>query len=274
MTLFTVDQEKCNQDGICAAECPLKIIDMKTDDGFPRPVPGAESLCINCGHCVAVCPTGALSHAALKPEDCWPVNPTLIPDAEQAEHFLRYRRSIRSYKDKPVDRQMIEELIRIARYAPSGHNLQPVKWQVIYDTDEVNRLSGMVVDWMRHMLQNSPETAKAMHMDLVVGAWEMGVDTVSRGAPHLILANGPTDIPSAQSDCIIALTYLELAVPVMGLGACWNGFFNAAARQWGPLQEALGLGKKEANFGAMMLGHPRFKYHRLPERRKPVIEWR
>ena len=30
MPLFEVDGEKCNRDGICAAECPGKAIDMYT----------------------------------------------------------------------------------------------------------------------------------------------------------------------------------------------------------------------------------------------------
>jgi len=272
MPLFEVDQEKCNRDGICAAECPLKIIDMKAT-GMPTPVSGAEALCINCGHCVAVCPTGALSHQYLKPEECLPVNREWLFSPEQVEHFLRYRRSIRNYKKQPVDRETIERLIRIARYAPTGHNRQPVKWQVIYEADEVRRLSGMVIDWMRFMIEKHPKLAGMMHFDLVTAAWEMGVDTVSRGAPHLVLANAEAADISAQSACTIAMTYFELAANAFGLGACWNGFFNAAALQWQPLKEALGLEKGQANFGAMMLGHPRFTYHRMPERNEPEIKW-
>lgn len=270
--MLTIDKEKCNQDGICVAECPMKIIDMK-DEGFPRPVRGAEKLCIDCGHCVAVCPTGALTHDHLAPEECLAVNPEWLLDGPRAEHFLRYRRSIRTYKKKPVDRELLAELIRIARYAPSGHNTQPVRWQVIHEADEVQRLSGLAVDWMRHQIETHPGMAKMMHLDLVVAAWDMGVDTISRGAPHLILANGSRDNPAAQSACTIALTYLDLAAPSLGLGTCWNGFFNAAAMQWEPLQQALGLEKRQVNFGAMMVGFPRFAYHRMPERKVPAIRW-
>lgn len=270
--MLTVDKEKCNQDGICVAECPMKIIDMK-DDGYPRAVTGADNLCIECGHCVAVCPTGAMTQADLKPEDCLEVKPEWLLDGPRAEHFLRYRRSIRSYKTRPVDKSLLEELIRVARYAPSGHNTQPVKWQVIYQAEEVHRLSGLAVDWMRHMIETHPRTAGRLHLDLVAAAWDMGIDTISRGAPHLILANGSKDNPAAQSACTIALTYLDLAAPAMGLGTCWNGFFNAAALEWEPLRQALGLKDGQANFGAMMIGFPRFNYHRMPERREPVITW-
>jgi len=272
MTLFEIDGDKCNKDGICAAECPLKIIDMKSAD-LPTPISGADALCIDCGHCVAVCPAGALSHRSLQPEACLPVNKDWLLSPEQAEHFLRYRRSIRNYKKQPVDRAVIERLIRIARYAPTGHNRQPVKWQVIYSADEVQRLNGMVIDWMRFMIEKHPKMAEMMHFDLVVAAWEMGVDTVSRGAPHLVLANAADSDISGQSACTIAMTFFELAVPAFGLGACWNGFFNFAAMQWQPLKEALALEAGQANFGAIMLGYPKFTYHRMPERNEPEIKW-
>jgi ferredoxin len=38
-----------------------------------------ESLCIDCGHCVAVCPTGAMGQRSMGPEDCGPIDIHLIP---------------------------------------------------------------------------------------------------------------------------------------------------------------------------------------------------
>lgn len=45
MSLFVVDQEKCARDGICAAECPPKIIAIH--EGGPEPVESMEHYCIN-----------------------------------------------------------------------------------------------------------------------------------------------------------------------------------------------------------------------------------
>jgi nitroreductase len=112
-----------------------------------------------------------------------------------------------------------------------------------------------------------------LHLDLVVAGWKAGIDTVSRNAPHLILTNGQKTNPAAKTACIIAMTYLELAIPPLGLGGCWNGFFNAAALSWPPLKEALGLGKDMENYGAMMVGSPKFRYHRMPTRNTPEISW-
>jgi nitroreductase len=96
---------------------------------------------------------------------------------------------------------------------------------------------------------------------------------ICRGAPHLIIACAPKDYPWAATDCAIALTYLELAAPSFGIGACWGGFFTAAARQWAPLQETLALPADQIVCGAMMVGYPRYRYHRLPLRNEPPITW-
>jgi len=274
MSLFVVDEAKCKRDGICARECPIRIIEFKDDGTVPGPYPGAEELCINCGHCVAVCPHSALSHKNMKPEACPPVKTEWQLDPDQVEHFLRSRRSIRTYKEKTVEREKTTRLIEIASHAPSGHNLQPVSWHVLQDTEELKNLNGMVIDWMHDMLKTNPEPAKLMHLDLVIAGWESGLDTICRGAPHAIMVHGPKDDRIAQTACVIAMTYLELAVPSFGLGGCWAGFFNFAANFWPPMIEALGLPEGHQAYGTMIIGYPAYKYYRLPLRNKARITWK
>ena len=113
MELFTVNQQTCNQDGICAAVCPVGIIDFAAGR-VPAPTVEAEEICIRCGHCVAVCPTGSLSHRDVAVDACPPVRPELRLSVEQGEQFLRSRRSIRVYRDKPMAQAELAHLIEIA----------------------------------------------------------------------------------------------------------------------------------------------------------------
>jgi len=274
MSLLTVDTEKCERDGICAEVCPARIIEFKGKDAFPTLVDGGDKLCIRCGHCVAVCPHGAMSHVMMKSEECPPINNDWLLGPEQVEHFLRYRRSIRTYRKKQVEREVLTKLIDIARYAPSGHNFQPVKWLVIYEWDEVQRMVGFVIDWMRHLIKENSPLVKAMNLNRVVSLWEEGNDPICRNAPHVIVAHAHKDDRSAPAACTIALTYLELAAPSFDLGTCWAGYFNTAAASWPPMQKELGFPLGNINFGAMMVGYPKFKYQRLPLRKDAEILWR
>ena len=49
MTL-EIDQDKCLKDGICVAECPSRLIEMKTSESFPSPTPEVDAYCLQCGH--------------------------------------------------------------------------------------------------------------------------------------------------------------------------------------------------------------------------------
>ncbi len=273
MELFEVNRQTCNQDGICAAVCPMGIIAFAKGT-VPVPVPGAEELCIRCGHCVAVCPTGSLSHRDMPVEQCPPVQPAFRLSTEQSEHFLRDRRSIRVYKEKPVERDKLARLIEIGRYAPSGHNSQAAQWLVLGDREELRRLSGIVIDWMRWMLAHMPEVALSLHIDRTLERWGEGSDVILRGAPTVIVAHAEKDNRMAPSTCTLALSYLELAASGLGLGCCWAGYFNAAATTFPPMWEALALPAGHQSFGAMMVGYPKFSYHRLPTRTTPNITWR
>jgi nitroreductase/NAD-dependent dihydropyrimidine dehydrogenase PreA subunit len=273
MKLLEVDQESCHQDGICAAVCPVGIIDFRKG-AYPTPIGEAEELCVRCGHCVAVCPTGSLSHREMPVDRCPPIQKAFDLSAEHCEHFLRSRRSIRVYKDQPVPREEISGLIEVARYAPSGHNSQCAEWLVLDNRDELNRLAGIVADWARWMIDKMPQVALPMHMDKLLRRWEEGKDVILRDAPVVIVAHAEENNRMAPSTCTIALAYLELAAISRRLGCCWAGYFNVAATTFPPMKEALALPKGHQAFGSMMVGYPKFSYHRLPLRKPPPISWR
>ena len=273
MSLFEVNTQTCNKDGICAANCPMGIIEMQKGE-FPIPSDDAEEICIRCGHCVAICPTASLSHREMSVEKCPPINKELYISLAQCEQFLRARRSIRTYKEKSVPKNELLKLLDLARYAPTGHNSQGVEWLVLGNRDELRRLAGITVDWIRQMLKNMPEFALAFHLDRVVRQWEEGEDIILRGAPNLIVAHAGKDDPMEPTSSAIALSHLELAATSMDLGCCWAGAIHAAATTFPPMAEALKLPENHICQGAMMVGYPKYKYHRLPLRKSPQVIWR
>ncbi len=274
MSLFVIDEKKCKRDGICVAECPMKIIEMKDPKSTPTPTADAAARCVKCGHCVAVCPHGAFTHTMMKTEDFPLMRKDFALSPEQAEHFLRSRRSIRTYQDKPIEREKLTQLIEIARYAPTGSNGQLVQWLAINSRDEVKRLSGMVIDLFREMVKAKHPFAVGYRLDRNITAWENGIDTISRGAPALVVTHGPKSYGLSYVDCTSALAYFDLAAPTLGLGACWAGFIMLANLSWKPLQDALAVPEGNAVQGILMVGYPTYKYHRLVPRNAPKITWR
>ena len=202
--IFQINRETCSRDGVCREVCPVDVICL-TDSGFPEPVIAAEDVCIRCGHCVAVCPTGSFRHRDMDPALCPPVQETLQPSVAQIHHFLRSRRSIRAYKEKPVGRELLQKLIAAASAAPSAHNSQKVQWLVFGDRDKLNLLAAVTVDWMRWVIETMPERASELHFEGRVKRWESGVDGILRGAPVLIVAHGEKEIPALPPGSISEL---------------------------------------------------------------------
>lgn len=274
MSLVNINPEKCRRDGICVAECPMALLTQPEKDQPPVAMAGAEEICINCGHCLAVCPHGALELRAMPLDQTDPLDPALLPPAEQVDLALRARRSIRVYKDEPLTRQQLAELIDVARYSPSGYNRQPLHWLVISDPDHLRSIGQEVVEWMGHVIKQEPALAAQMHLERLVSRWRAGEDVVLRGAPHLVVTHAPEDESSAQAASTIALTFLDLGANSRGLGACWAGFVMRTASAWPPMIQALDLPQDHACFGAMLLGRPRFSYQRIPARNPARITWR
>jgi len=269
-----IDHDKCKRDGFCVAACPTYVLEMPENDSVPVPVEDAYEICIRCGHCVAICPHEAISLSKMTWEDCDPLQEGLSPGIEQVEYLLKSRRSIRNFRQEPLEPETLERLIKIASRAPSGHNLQPVRWLVISGRDGVFELASLVCDWMREMMRHQGEIAASLHVDRVVDAFDKGRDRILRNAPHLIVVHAPGTMITAQPSCTIALTYFELGAWSAGLGACWAGYFTAAAGMYQPLIKALALPEGHQVFGAMMAGRRKYEYQRIPTRKPPRIEWR
>jgi nitroreductase/NAD-dependent dihydropyrimidine dehydrogenase PreA subunit len=273
MKPFEVDEGKCNRDGLCVEECPARIIRLDSKNDVPVPEDDFDSFCIKCGHCVAVCPTGAFRLNWLEPDQCPPVVRDLQLSAGQAEQFLRSRRSIRTFKEKPVERTKLEKLLEMACYAPSAKNSQPWHWTVVENPAEVRRLAGLVIDYMRGFIAEKPKVAAMLSFTRVVAAWDKGFERVCRGAPHVVVAHADKNWGFGAEDTTLALSYLELFAPVLGLGACWGGYFYMAVNAHPPLAEALAIPARNKVFGAMMVGYPKFRYERLVPRKPPRVNW-
>ena len=275
MSFISVDKELCVRDGVCAETCPSGLLRLSEPGAFPVAVAEAEQRCIACGHCVSVCPRGALSLASMPITECTPLRPELAIHAAQAEQFLRSRRSIRAYRKRAVDRQTLSQLLNLARLGPTAGNRQQLCWYVIDDPDSLKTVGAMVVDQMRHLVKTEAPISDSYPLRELISAWDNGVDLVLRGAPALVVASAPHDSGMGTVDSAIAFTYLDLAAPTLGLGTCWAGFVMLAAAHWPPLREFFSRSLPEGFVftGAMMVGYPKHRYHRLPRRKPANIVW-
>jgi nitroreductase len=194
-------------------------------------------------------------------------------DADTLALYMQKRRSIRHFTKQSVSKDVIRQILEVARYAPSGGNSQSVKWLVIHDRSEVKRIASLTVDWMR-TIQGTPHPL-ANYVPGIIKAWDMGMDPICCNAPHLLFAHLPhNDFYDDRTDAIIALSYLDIAAPAFGVGTCWAGFIRMAVDSYQPLKDALALPDKRKVGYAMFFGYPAYPVAAIPRRNALDIVWR
>lgn len=259
---ITIDHTRCHKDYACVNVCPWRLI-REGADGFPETVASMDAKCIECGHCLGVCPHSALTLNGVTPEECESVERHKPLDLEVADYLVRGRRSVREFKEEPIAPEVLDWLVDAARWAPSAGNGQSVHLTVVEGRAKTRELAELVVDWMR--------STGSDYVQDVIAAWDQGMDRVLHNAPHLVIAHAPDGGLNPASDCVIAVTTIELAAHALGAGACWAGFFTRAAATYAPLTEALALPEGHKVRAALMLGMPRYRYHRVPPRHEPQV---
>jgi nitroreductase/NAD-dependent dihydropyrimidine dehydrogenase PreA subunit len=275
MAGLIVDQGNCRKDGLCARVCPVDIIKLDVNSGFPEIPADGKQACLACGHCVAVCPQGALSHNLVPFDDCPEIDSNLVINDKQAIQFLRSRRSTRFFIGKTPSKETLKKIVEVARYAPTARNTQLVEWVILTDRNEIREISETTVNWMRATLADQNRSGiVSSYIPGIVKAWDMGVDILLRDTPVLVVASAPKKGNHGMVDVTLALSYFELAAQTKGLGTCWAGLLKGALLSSSTLREKLGIPRSHPHYFPMMIGYPKSKYYRLPERKIAAITWK
>ncbi|MBQ3009512.1 MAG: nitroreductase family protein [Oscillospiraceae bacterium] len=115
---------------------------------------------------------------------------------------IRERKSIRKYKDTPVEQEKLMNVLEAARLAPSARNLQD--WKFIAVTDPEKRPALQEACGGQRQVAQAPVTL-------------------------VVCANNDSNMSCGQSktsvDCSIAMSFMLLQAEEEGLGMCWLGHF-------------------------------------------------
>lgn len=146
------------------------------------------------------------------------------------------RKSVRKYSDRPVERELLDAIVRIAQTAPSSRNSHSSSFVIVEDRDTLDALSQMR---------------------------DSGSSLIS-GAQAAVIVLGDTSKTDLWVDnCAISATFVQLAVTSMDLASCWvhiNGRPRLKAEPEGPgaveyVTELLGIKDGLVPYCAIAIGY-------------------
>jgi nitroreductase/NAD-dependent dihydropyrimidine dehydrogenase PreA subunit len=277
-----LDTEKCIACGLCAEVCGLDVI---IRNGNDRPTINHTAYCHACGHCVAICPQNALSIPGVAGDEYAPVPAPTIPPSDM-EALLLTKRSCREFKERPVEKSVIEDLIAVARMAPTAINCQERTFIVVTDAAKIVELRAALTKNIRSLLKMVKLAASKpaalflpadtqqymchLQADLEVALRHMdkGGDSIFHNAPCLIFFTGITKDPAGKDHALGAQHYLMLYAETLGLGTCINGYAQSAPKL---LSKYLNVPKGYTIYGALMLGYRKHTYRKRVYRKPASV---
>lgn len=255
---WMIDNQSCKKCGCCIDLCPGRII-QKDVDGNTYFRQDRLWMCFRCGHCMAICPTRSVHIPGLSYEEDFYTNPK--SDGYENDHFsalISSRRAVRSFVDKPVPHELLEKVVRAIQSAPPG--FPPVKTEltIIEDPQKIRQALPMMIDLYAYLIKAMGNpiarqiirksagrekyiTIKNHVIPLMVNRMpdlrSGKEDTITRGAPALILFHADRNSENYIPDIYIALTFGLLAAHSLGLGASGMDLIPPAVEKSKQLRE-------------------------------------
>lgn len=288
-----IDGVLCNGCGLCVAVCPTGIISLIEGKAV---VSGSESL--GCGHCSAVCPQKAVRVTAIDKEmsrySTFTAEQQWLPpgkfDIAAVVQLMASRRSCRSFTDRPVDRPLLEDLMKIGITAPSGTNSQSWTFTILPTRKAVLSLAEQVASYYERLNITAEKTILRKFLKLIgrgeldayyrsyyrktkeaLAAWHTeGKDLLFHGSPAAILVGSRPGATSPAEDALLATQNILLAAHSMGLGTCLIGYAVAAMKKDPVIKQSAGIPSEEDIHAVIALGYPDEIYQRIAGRKKVV----
>lgn len=146
------------------------------------------------------------------------------------------RRSVRSFEDKRIEKDDLEQIVKAAIYAPSGMGRQSWHFTVLQNKDKMKELAKAIAK----KLNKDENTYNFYNPDV------------------LVMASNDKDNVNGLADCSCALENIFLMAHELGIGSVWINQLRGICDEpeIRPILKELGIPDQHVVWGMAALGYP------------------
>ncbi|NLO97898.1 MAG: hypothetical protein GX091_07500 [Peptococcaceae bacterium] len=161
------------------------------------------------------------------------------------------RKGVKKYTDQQVSDSDLQVILEAGIAAPSGRNLQARHFTVVQNKELLKEINDGV-----HTLMNAAPDYVPLY-----------------GAPTLIIASAPVDIPHADMDCAVAIENMLIAATSLGLGSRFIVTPTRYIESNPQVKKVLGIPEGYRSVACMILGYDADPSQPPVERNKNVVNF-
>lgn len=285
-----IDFNKCTGCALCVKICPRYVFKIENKKAVYANIPGAY--CNMCGHCIAVCPEGALVYPFNREPEPPQPGPDELPSPESLQLLFRARRAVRMFKPDPIPEDILNEILEAGRYTATGGNQQNIQYTVIPTPEETAAFRDRSVPVITRTFERFENKFYFAIASLLMGKKnaevprnyipllrlyhkmkELGEDRLMYNAAAVMLVHTDKGALGADFASSAALYNCSLMAHLLGIGCCFNAFIQIAVNKNNSIREMLGIPKNHRCHGAMIMGYQNIKFRRLVTRNEPDVNW-
>ena len=252
--IIEVNKDLCIGCSLCKNDCPVNNIIIKDKKSVIK-----NQDCIKCGHCAAICPTGAITLTGFDEE---PIELSKQPilDSDELLMAIKSRRTIRKFKNKKVSEEIIKQIIEAGRFTPSAKNTQDVSYIVLDNNkDKYEKTAVKFFRKIKPIVSLFMKSAKEVEID-----------------DNFFFKKAPIAIMVVTKDKIsgsLAASNMALMAESFGLGVLYSGFFTSVANRSSKLKKELNLKYSDHVVTTLVIGYPDVKYRRTAQKETANVRY-
>ena len=286
-----INYQICQNCRLCVQVCPSKILSVNENKQtyFKEE---RKHICLECGHCMAVCSTQAITVNSMTYEKDFEQIPENNINYPEFINFLKTRRSVREFKNKPVEKEKLQQIIEAISTAPFGAENDGISISIITEKSVIEKSLPLMSKFYRDLKKwfKNPmiryiikkkegietfNTIKNHLMPMInLNHYDLSsYNAITRDAPAIIIFHSKPDAEEHTEDAHICNTIAMLTAHSLGLGTTIIGLIGPAVNKFPELKDLFKIPQENKVITSIIIGYPKYKYLYSVKRHRQHVIW-